>query len=139
VTPGLRDSYEPTTPDDPDEPLRIDAAAAQRLASWYALGDAALRRFADELDRPMDPVLWPEHFDLGISIDDVNYGVSPGDDHRPEPYLYVGPHTGPPSADEYWNAPFGAAVGEERIRTPQNAVAFFSEGRHRVLTDRSRT
>jgi hypothetical protein len=24
-------------------------------------------------------VLWPEHFDVGITVDEVNYGVSPGD------------------------------------------------------------
>src|SRR5829696_7686459 len=85
VSPGLHGSYEPTTPLDLDEPVRIDAGAAERLAAWFALGDEALRRFADELARPMDPVLWPEHFDLGMSVDDVNFGVSPGDDQRPEP------------------------------------------------------
>jgi hypothetical protein len=140
VTPGLRDSYPPATSDDLDEPLRIDTAAARTLAAWFALGDEALRRFADELGRPAEPVLWPEHFDLGITLDDVNYGVSPGDEQRPEPYLYVGPHEGPPADDPaFWNAPFGAAVGAEHISTPQDAVAFFSEGRARVLTDRSTT
>ena len=39
------------------------------------------------------PVLWPEHFDVGITLDKVNYGVSPGDDDIPEPYAYVGPWT----------------------------------------------
>ena len=40
----------------------------------------------------------------------VNYGISPGDMHIPGPYLYVGPHDGPPAADEFWNAPFGAVL-----------------------------
>jgi len=51
-------------------------------------------------------VLWPEHFDLGIAVDEVNYGISPGDDGHATPYAYVGPwtqRTGP-----FWNAPFGA-------------------------------
>ena len=25
------------------------------------------------------PILWPEHFDVGITLDQVNYGLSPGD------------------------------------------------------------
>jgi hypothetical protein len=137
VSPGLRGSYDPATSADPDEPLRVDVASARRLADWFAVGDAALRRFAGQLDRPAAPVLWPEHFDLGITVDDVNYGVSPGDDAMAEPYLYVGPHDGPTSADDFWNTPFGAAAPAGRISTQDDAVAFFSEGRHRVLTDRS--
>jgi len=51
-------------------------------------------------------VLWPEHFDVAAAEDEVNYGVSAGDDYYPTPYAYVGPwtqRTGP-----FWNAPFGA-------------------------------
>jgi hypothetical protein len=36
-----------------------------------------LRGFADELGQPAVPVLWPEHRDLGITVDAVDYGVSP--------------------------------------------------------------
>ncbi|MGY1833076.1 hypothetical protein ACI8AA_21895 [Geodermatophilus sp. SYSU D01180] len=136
---GLHGSYSPATVADPDAPLPVDAAAAHRLAAWFALGDAALRRFATGLGTPAEPVLWPEHLDLAITLDAVNYGVSPGDDATPEPYLYVGPHEGPPSGDPFWNAPFGALVGAGRIRTPDDAVASFTEGRARALTDRGRT
>ncbi|HEX2075819.1 MAG TPA: hypothetical protein VHF92_18740 [Geodermatophilus sp.] len=135
VTPGLSGSYAPATSADPDAPLTIDADAAEVLAAWFALGDAALRRFSEGIGRPQEPVLWPEHFDVGIALDAVNYGVSPGDDAIPDPYLYVGPHEGPPSADAYWNAPFGAAITADRIRTTDDAVAFFEQGR--ALTDRS--
>ena len=66
-----------------------------------------------------------------------------GDQAMPEPHLYVGPHEGPPtgpSADPtFWNAPFGAAVAADRIPTQFEASAFFSEGRARALTARSRT
>jgi hypothetical protein len=72
-----------------------------------------------------------------VAVDAVNYGGSLGDDALPEPYLYVGPHEGPPSRDEFWNMPFGAAVTIDRIRTPDEAVDFFSQGR--ALIDRSRT
>ncbi|SDC71361.1 hypothetical protein SAMN05660690_2237 [Geodermatophilus telluris] len=136
---GLRGSYAPATVPDPDAPLPVDAAAAHRLAGWYALGDTALRRLTAGLGAPAEPVLWPEHLDLALTVDAVNLGVSPGDDATPEPYLYVGPHEGPTSGDPFWNAPFGALVGADRIRTPDDAVAAFSAGRDRALTDRSRT
>ena len=81
VTPGMPERvYQPATPLDLDDPLAIDPASAWVLAEWYQLGDAALRRFADEVGAdPGLPILWPEHFDLAITIDGVNYGVSPGD------------------------------------------------------------
>src|SRR3954453_9992148 len=103
VSPGLRGSYTPATSAEPDAPLPVDAAAARQLAAWYALGDAALRRFAEDVGSAPDPVLWPEHLDVGIALDDVNYGCSPGDDGIAQPYLYVGPHAGPPRRDDYWN------------------------------------
>jgi hypothetical protein len=74
-------------------------------------------------------VLWPEHLDLALTLDAVNYGCSPGDDAIPAPYLYVGPHDGPPRTDAYWNAPFGAAVTAGGIRTTADAVDFFQHGR----------
>jgi hypothetical protein len=137
VTPGLRGTYAPATPDDPDAPLPVDVAAARVLAGWYALGDAALRRFAELLGRPQAPVLWPEHLDVGITVDEINYGCSPGDATFGEPYLYVGPHDGPPVRDGFWNAPFGAAATADRLQRVDDAVNFFGQGRE--LTDRSRT
>jgi hypothetical protein len=129
VTPGLRGSYAPATPDDPDVPLAVDPEAARRLAAWYALGDAALRRFADEVGRSQEPVLWPEHLDVGRGVDEVNYGCSPGDAVIGEPYVYVGPHGGPPAHGGFWNAPFGAAATGARIRGVDDAVHFFAQGR----------
>ena len=67
----------------------MDAAAAAELAAWFARGEAGLRAFAPEAE----PLLWPEHFDLGIAVDEVNYGISPGDTGQPSPYAYVGPWT----------------------------------------------
>ena len=124
---GLSGSYSPATDADPDTPLTVDPAAAVVLADWFALGDAALRRFA----AGQQPVLWPEHFDLAVTVDAVNYGCSPGDGHVPVPYLYVGPHRLPPPPDPFWNAPFGAAVTAERIAGVDDAVAFFTAGRAR--------
>jgi len=129
VTPGLRGSYSPATPVIPDAGLPVDPDAARQLAAWYASGDAALRRFAERLGRPTQPVLWPEHLDVGITLDEVNYGCSPGDDALPQPYVYVGPHAGPPAKDDFWNAPFGAAATADDIHSVEDAVQFFAHGR----------
>src|SRR3954468_5148193 len=63
---GLSPSaYPPATPLSPDARLSIDAKAANLLARWYAIGEAALRAFAIEVGAGrVRPILWPEHFDL---------------------------------------------------------------------------
>ena len=80
-----------------DEPLGVEPDAAARLADWYAFGAAVLRELGGE------PILWPEHFDIAVELDEVNYGFSPGDADHAEPYAYVGPWTAPP-AGPLWNA-----------------------------------
>jgi hypothetical protein len=74
------------------------------------------------------PVLWPEHFDVGISLDGVDYGVSPGDDAYPEPYAYVGPRT--PQTGDFWNAPFGAARPLAELSDVAAVTEFFATGRN---------
>jgi hypothetical protein len=128
--------YAPVTPLSLDEPLVIEQGAARLLAEWYGIGALAMRGFAAEIpcDEPSPAWLWPEHFDLGITADAINYGASPGDDHFPDPYMYVGPHGGPPPGEpEFWNAPFGAVRTFHQIGTPAEAAAFFRDGRARVL------
>jgi hypothetical protein len=107
-----------------DDALAVDAAAAARIAEAFAAGDAALRSLAPD----ETPILWPEHFDIGISAEEVNYGVSAGDGYLAVPYAYVGPWS-PPAQDDYWNAPFGRAVPVDEI---DDLLAFFTEGRDRV-------
>ena len=51
-----------------DDELTVDPAAAALLLDWFARGDGAMRRFAPS----EEPILWPEHFDLGISLDEDN-------------------------------------------------------------------
>jgi len=136
VTPGApAEVYEPATPLDLDEPLMIDPGAARLLADWYQLGAQALSRIAAEApgDQPSPAVLWPEHFDVGITAAAINYGASPGDEHIAWPYLYVGPHEGaPPGEPAFWNAPFGAARTCRQIGTVAEATAFFRDGRARA-------
>lgn len=106
--------------------LRLDAGFAAKIEEAFQRGQEALTIFAPG----EDVVLWPEHFDLGITVDEVNYGVCAGDSHLPVPYAYVGPwsyradptkFTGP-----FWNAAFGAALPVAQI---DDLVGFFSEGR----------
>jgi hypothetical protein len=136
VTPGApAQVYRPATSLNLDEPLMIDPDAARLLAAWYQLGAQAMSRFAAEIpgDKPGAAVLWPEHFDVGMTAAGINYGASPGDDHIPDPYLYVGPHDGPPPGDPaFWNAPFGAARTFRQIGTVAEATAFFRDGRARA-------
>lgn len=138
IVPGApSEVFTPTTPCDPDAPLTVDAAAAQRLADWYALGDEALRRLTAQIpdDRPSGVTLWPEHFDVAIRAAEVNYGASPGDREIPEPYLYVGPTALDRAAtgDAFWNAAFGAAVTWESVGSADDALDFFRRGRRHAL------
>ena len=112
-------------------PLEVDPVAAAALADWYAFGAAALERLAADAgpdEGASAPILWPEHFDIGISAGEVNYGVSAGDGYLEVPYAYVGPWS-PPAQDDYWNAPFGRAVPVDEIG---DLVAFFTDGRQRL-------
>jgi hypothetical protein len=109
-----------------DETVRLDAGMAGYLAGCFALGDAALRELAPRVS----PVLWPEHFDLGVALDDVNYGISPGDGFLAEPYAYIGPWQVPDG--EFWNAPFGAARPLAEFAGLAELVAFLTEGRDRA-------
>lgn len=102
----------------PDEAIVLEPERVSQAVEAFAEGERALRAFAP--DRV--PVLWPEHFDLGIVLGPVNYGISPGDGYSPEPYAYVGPHE--PRAGEFWNAPFGAA---RPLRDAAEIVAFFRQ------------
>ena len=110
-----------------DDQLSVDDATARNVLAALVLGDGALRAFAPG----EEPVLWPEHFDVGISVDEVNYGVSPGDGYYAEPYAYVGPWQ-VPAADEFWQAPFGAARALESLGTAEAVQRFFEEGRARL-------
>jgi hypothetical protein len=107
----------------PDETVVLDPAAVAAIVGAFAAGDEALHRFAPG-ERP---ILWPEHFDVGITVGEVNYGLAPGDDHVPEPYAYVGPHT--PRDGEFWNMPFGAARTVRELGDATGILAFYDVGR----------
>jgi hypothetical protein len=83
-----------------EEPLGIDRDSALALAAIYEFGGGVLGELATGAEPAApatEPILWPEHFDLAIEHGDEaagergTYGLSPGDENHPEPYLYVGP------------------------------------------------
>lgn len=125
VTPGAPNAYPAATSWDPDAPLGVEPGPAAQLADWFNLVDTALRLLAGGAAAPQ---LWPEHFDLAISLDEVNYGGSPGDDGHDEPYLYVGPWQRPEQGG-FWNEPFGASLPAREVTSVEAAVAFFALGR----------
>jgi hypothetical protein len=140
-----KDLYHDGSGVEPDEVLTLDEAAAATLADAFERGYAALRALA-----PAEtPILWPEHFDVGITVDAVNYGVSAGDGYLAVPYAYVGPHTrregelrelasetsrqgrelASETSRQFWNAPFGAA---RPVADLPDLLAFFVAGRDAV-------
>jgi succinate dehydrogenase / fumarate reductase, iron-sulfur subunit len=127
------DAYPPASGRKASDRLHVDPAAAADLARALQIGDHACRVMAATYAaaRPPVPVLWPEHFDVGITLDAVNYGVSTGDDAIPEAYAYVGPHTA--RKGKFWNQPFGAARLITEFEDADAVIAFFEEGRRQAI------
>ena len=104
-----------------DAVLDLDPHAVSLVHTSHHIGAEALKAFAPD----QQPVLWPEHFDVAITVNEVNYGVSIGDSYHELPYAYVGPHAtrqGP-----FWNAPFGALRTLEPEAGVAGVVEFFTE------------
>jgi len=120
---GLAEVYSGGSGANPADVVVVDAVAAAIIARAFADGQAALRLLAPAAM----PVLWPEHFDIGITVDEVNYGVSPGDGFLAEPYAYVGPHK--PRSGPFWNAPFGAVRPLTELTDAAMIHEFFTEGK----------
>ena len=125
---------------DVDAPLHLDVDVVTELADWYDLGWRALDLIGGTATDSTPAQLWPEHFDasslvaIGPGPDDrCDVGVSPGDHHHDEPYLYVGPWVPRrPGDPTYWNASFGALLPRSSTGTVDEAVAFFREGLSRL-------
>jgi hypothetical protein len=121
---------------DPEEPLPVSPSAADALGAWYGFSALVLEHFRAELNAGgkacSEVQLWPEHFDLACNIEGVNFGCSPGDSFAAEPYVYVGPWNTDGLTGDFWNAPFGAALGYQdllAVADPrQAALAFLRRG-----------
>jgi hypothetical protein len=125
-----------------ETPLEIDDAAARWLGDLFGFAYAVLSELIADVPGGAPIRLWPEHFDIATDLARAAYGVSPGDEHHPEPYLYVAPWD--PVEGELWQAAgfTGAelAVSELRSAGDQRAAALeFFRRRRAALTERTST
>jgi hypothetical protein len=105
------------------DPVELDRASLKIITDWFLLADAALRVLATD----QAPILWPEHFDVAVLLDDRSYGASPGDDFHATPYAYVSAADN--DGGEFWNAPFGALLDYSEVRNIDDLVSFWQTGR----------
>ena len=123
------DVYPPTSV--PPESLDLPAIGVDTVLHALILGDQALRALTATTEQTgLEPVLWPEHFDVSLTLDEVNFGISPGDAEHPLPYAYVGPWSVPRGA--FWNEPFGAARALQDFDDVTAVTDFLLEGKARA-------
>ena len=113
------DGYPDGSGASPGDDVALDEPSARLLLDWYLLTDAALRVVAPR----ETPILWPEHFDVAILLDDISYGASPGDSFHAMPYAYVS--AGEHGDSDFWNAPFGAIRSYQLMKSLQDLVSFW--------------
>ncbi len=128
-------------------PLGVDPEAVRALGALYTFAWEVLGALRAEAPAGADPSpvrLWPEHFDVafeqGTEADGrrAGYGLSPGDAHHPEPYLYVGPWAERPASPQ-WNATGfkGAELGYAALLSATDAraaaLAFLRDRRAALL------
>jgi len=124
---GYPDGSQASATDD----VSLDPASARLIANWYLLADAALRVMAPR----QTPILWPEHLDVAILLDDTSYGASPGDGFHARPYAYV--RSSDHCDSDFWNAPFGAFRGHEQMNSIDDLVTFWRAAQALRLPPRS--
>lgn len=107
-----------------DHVLELLDSSVAEIADAFRIGDEALATLAPAAER----VIWPEHFDLGVTVREVNFGVSPGDAFLAVPYAYVGPWTTDGRTGEFWNAPFGSARPMSDLGSTRAVLDYFREG-----------
>ena len=147
IAPDLsqQDQFDVPPHGDPEAPLAVDTEAAAALGSWFAFATDVLEALRTDAD-PGDDVtivrIWPEHFDAAIDMGDdaagrrATYGASPGDRHRPAPYVYASPWAG--RIDGFFDDPGfkGAARTYSQLAAAADprmaAIEFLSEARDRV-------
>jgi hypothetical protein len=108
----------------------VDPDASRFLGDVFGFATSVLEQLRAEAAPELEPgrvQLWPEHFDVALELGAENegrraaYGVSPGDDEHPEPYLYVAPWGGG-LVRELQHAELAAATDQRAL-----ALAFFRD------------
>lgn len=110
----------------PDDVIILDPTHLHLLLTWFSRSAAALRLLAPD----QQPILWPEHFDVAVVIDNHSYGSSPGDDTYPGPYAYVSTPAG--DGSPFFNVSFGALRPAEELTSVEDLVVFWREGHARM-------
>lgn len=109
-------------------PLAVDIVASDWIGELFGFAVSVLEQLRAEAPPDSEPSrvqLWPEHFDMAVELGSeaagrrAAFGVSPGDDASPEPYLYVSPW----ASDSYESAPLAAILDAPDQR--EAALAFF--------------
>jgi hypothetical protein len=93
----------PGSPPDRAHPFAVgDGAAFRELAAYWSDADLLLREVRSSTPGASDVRCWPHHFDIATLVAEpgpgratIGIGMSPGDEHYAEPYLYVGPYPYP--------------------------------------------
>ena len=128
-----------------NEPLHLPPHELALIFDWFELGWRVLDTVASQLPAEWTQStvqLWPEHFDLGTSLDfgrgdgdggGVNLGFSAGDAFSEEPYAYVGCLSpARPGDASFWNAPFGALATRSQVGDVSACVTFLRSGLTRL-------
>jgi hypothetical protein len=118
--------YHSSSPVYADTVVDLDEHAAAQIQHSLRIGAQALIAFADD----RQPVLWPEHFDVAMTVDGANYGVSVGDSYYSRPYAYIGAPSSP--VGPFWNAPFGALRSLEPRDDADAILDFFTQGKENL-------
>lgn len=132
------DLFQPSSPWRPDQPLTLDPVAATALGDWFGFATSVLEQLRADIGPEGAGAriqLWPEHFDIAVSLGgdghQANYGASAGDATHPGPYLYVGPWSA--RAGPFWTEPFGASLPYDTLLATSDqrgaALEFLRRGR----------
>ncbi len=107
------DSFrDPLRPADADVMLAIEESAVRSIGHLFDFGFDVLAKLGAqgvEDDDVSEVQLWPEHFDCAVEMGvesagrRASYGLSPGDDHHDQPYLYVSAWGEIDRSNLYWN------------------------------------
>jgi hypothetical protein len=135
-----------------DEQLEIDVASSCFVGEWFGFAASVLQQLRAESPHELHSSrvqLWPEHFDMSVELGSEQegaraaYGLSPGDAHHEQPYVYVAPWAGVPDDAGLWNAQGfrGAELsyGELLVAKDQRetALAFLRERRDALGANRT--
>ncbi len=146
LDPSLAEGFDAPPFGDPDAPLDVDEASATVLADWYGFVTYVLEQLRAATPQEAADTrvqIWPEHFDAAIELGDADagrrasFGGSPGDEHHPEPYLYVATWNEPPDHALFTETHFtGARLAYQDLLAADDQVAaaveFFETARREL-------